>query len=200
MNETFVYEHNNSLYINLTNSCTNSCDFCIRNKSDGIAGYDLWLKREPSTHDIIEAFEKSRPQNHKEAVFCGYGEPTMKLDILLEFARYIKEHYPEMPVRINTNGQANLYHKKDITPLFEGTIDKISISLNAPTAAEYQEICHSVFGEFAYEGILEFAQLAKCYVKKVRLTVVDIIGDKKIKKCSEVAAQNGIELYVRTSV
>ena len=199
MNETFVYEHNGSLYINLTNSCTNSCDFCIRNKSDGIDGYDLWLNREPSAREVIKELEKYGPNNYSEVVFCGYGEPTMRLDVLLECARYMKENYSAKPVRINTNGQGNLYHNKDITPQFEGLIDKISISLNAPSEQEYQNICHSIFGNEAYEGLLVFARHAKSHVGEVRLTVVDIIGKEKIDRCKEVADKHNLKLYVRRS-
>ncbi len=200
MNKTYIYIHNNSLYINLTNSCTNSCDFCIRNQMDGIDGYDLWLSKDPETKDIIESLEEFDVMNYKEIVFCGYGEPTMKLDVLLESAKHIKENYPEMKTRINTNGQANLYHKKDITPLFEGLIDKISISLNAPNSKEYQDICHSGFGEQAFDGILEFSKLAKKHVPNVRLTVIDLIGEEKIARCQSLADENELTLYVRKSI
>lgn len=200
MNETFIYEHNNSLYINITNKCTNNCDFCIRNQMDGIDGYDLWLKREPSADDVIKGLKDYKMSNYKEIVFCGYGEPTMKLDILLDIAKHIKATYPDKITRINTNGQANLYHRMDVTPRLDGLIDKLSISLNAPNSKEYQEICHSVYGEDAFEGMLEFAKLAKNHVSKVRLTVVDIIGEEKINKCQKVADVYGIKLYVRKEI
>ena len=200
MNETFVYEHGNSLYINLTNSCTNSCDFCIRNQMDGIDGYDLWLRREPEARDVTELLNGYDLTKYKDIVFCGYGEPTLKLDVLLDIARWIKTDNPDVITRINTNGQANLFYKKDITPLFDGLIDKLSISLNAPTAAEYQKICHSAFGEDAFYGVLDFARRAKTHVPKVRLTVVDMIEEEEIKRARELADENGLELYVRHSI
>ena len=200
MNETFVYEHGDSLYINLTNSCTNSCDFCIRNKKDGIDGYDLWLSREPDVKDVAEALEKYDMTEYKEIVFCGFGEPMMRLDVLLNVAKYIKRHYPVLKTRINTNGQANLFYGKDITYKLDGVIDSLSISLNAPDAQEYQLICHSDYGEDAFKGILEFAKLAKKHVDCVRLTVVDIIGEEKIKRCRKLAEERDLTLYVRKSV
>jgi len=200
MNETFVYEHNNSIYINLTNSCTNSCDFCVRNQMDGIDGYDLWLRREPDAQDIISKIKEYDVEKFNEIVFCGYGEPTIKLYVLLEVAKYVKEKYPDLETRINTNGQANIFFKKDVTPLLDGLIDKLSISLNAPTAEEYQKICHSGFGEDAFGEILKFSRLAKKHVPKVRLTVVDMIGESKIAQCQKIADENGLELYVRHSI
>jgi TatD family-associated radical SAM protein len=124
----------------------------------------------------------------------------MKLDELLAVAKYLRERYPEIVMRINTNGQANLYHNQDVTPKFSGLIDKLSVSLNAPDAKEYQRICHSDFGEDAFTGILEFSRLAKKYVPSVRLTVVDVIGEEKIEKCRKVADENGLSLYVRHSI
>jgi TatD family-associated radical SAM protein len=167
---------------------------------DGIDGYDLWLRREPCAEDVIKSFSEYDMALYKEMVFCGYGEPMLRLDVLLDVARYIKREYHGIVTRINTNGQANFYYGKDITPRLDGLIDKLSISLNAPDAKEYQLICHSDYGEDAFEGILEFARLALAHVGGVRLTVVDVIGEDKISRCREIARNNGLELYVRHSI
>ncbi len=200
MNNTFVYEHTGSLYINLTNKCTNNCEFCIRNISEGIGGYDLWLENEPTADEVIESLEKHNVKNFKEIVFCGYGEPTVKLNVLLVIAKYVKEKYPKLITRINTNGQANLFHGKDVTPNLVGLIDKLSVSLNAPDAQQYQMICRSDFGEEAYKGLLEFSKLALKRGLSVRLTVVDIIGEEKIAQCQKIADDNGLKLYVRHTI
>jgi TatD family-associated radical SAM protein len=197
MTNTLVYKHNNSLYINLTNKCTNNCEFCVRNTSDGIDGSNLWLKSEPTADDVIEVLSKYEITKYDEVVFCGFGEPMLRLDTLVDIAKFLKNKYPELKTRINTNGQANLYYKRDITPLLSGLIDVVSISLNAPDAKEYQEICHSDYGEKAFDGLLEFAKSASKYVPKVRLSVVDIIGEEKIERCRKVANNIGIELFVR---
>ncbi len=200
MNETFVYEHGGSIYINLTNRCTNNCVFCIRNTEDGVDGYDLWLTHEPSSDEVIKQLEEHNIADYREIVFCGYGEPTIRLDVLLAVAGFIKNNYPSVKTRINTNGQANLYHKKDITPKFKGLIDKLSVSLNAPNAKKYQKICISDYGEDAFCGLLEFSKHASRHTESVRLTVVDVIGDEEIAECRKIAEENGLELYIRPSL
>lgn len=197
MTNTYVYIHKNSIYINLTNRCTNNCDFCLRNTMDGIDGYDLWLIKEPAINDVVNDLNAYKIENYNEVVFCGFGEPTIKLDVLLGVSKYIKDKNHNTKIRINTNGQANLYHGFDVTPKFAGLIDSISISLNFPNKTEYQEICHSDFGEDSYEGLLEFARLSKKYVSNIRLSVVDIIGDEKIEECQKIADNNNIELFIR---
>jgi TatD family-associated radical SAM protein len=167
---------------------------------DGIDGYDLWLSREPDADDVAEALKKYDVEQYKEIVFCGYGEPLMRLDVLLDIAKYVKQHYPMLKTRINTNGQANLFYARDITAELEGVIDMLSISLNAPDAHQYQQICHSDFGEDAFEGILEFAIHAQKCVESVRLTVVDVIGEDKVKRCQQLADEKGLALYVRQSI
>ena len=184
---TITYETGSGLYVNLTNRCTNNCDFCVRTTEDGYYG-DLWLDREPTADDLSK---------YTEVVFCGYGEPTMRLDVLLAAAKHIKE-ISDLPTRINTNGLANLYFGRDVTPELEGLIDVVSISLCAASAEEYDSICHSRFGLAAYDGLIEFARLASRYVSKVKMTVVDTtIPPEDIEKCREIARSAGAELRVR---
>lgn len=197
MMDTYVYSLKDALYINLTNRCTNRCDFCIRTTAAGVGGYDLWMKREPSPADIMEQLEGFDVAASSEIVFCGYGEPMMRLDALLETAAQIKCKYPGKRIRINTNGQANLIYGGDITPRLEGLVDAISISLNAPSAKEYDQVCHSVYGGLAFEGMLDFARLAKKYVPEVILSIVDVIGEEDIKKCRSIASSIGVSLRVR---
>ncbi|MEG2044929.1 MAG: TatD family nuclease-associated radical SAM protein, partial [Clostridia bacterium] len=144
---TITYTMDNVLYLNITNKCCNSCDFCIRNYSDTVGdATSLWLEREPSVDEVIEDIKKRDLATFKEVVFCGYGEPCERIAELIEIAKFIKS-ISNISIRINTNGQGNLMHKKDITPLFKDVIDVISISLNAKNPADYQKICHSTFGE-----------------------------------------------------
>jgi len=192
----YVYELNNNLYINLTNKCTSNCEFCVRNQKDGIGEDVLWLKKEPDTADIMEQFNNFDVSKHKQIVFCGYGEPTLRLDTLIETAKQIKEKYG-LPIRINTNGHANLYYKKDITPLFEGIIDKVSISLNHSDPVEYDKICHSIYGVDAFQGMLDFAEKCKIHVPSVTLTIVDILPEDVQNKCRVIADEIGVELKIR---
>lgn len=193
MDNVYAYEYKGNLYINLTNQCTNSCDFCIRNLGPGVGDEDLWLKDEPTAQDVIAQMEKHN--EYKEVVFCGYGEPTIKLDVLLEVARYAKGLGKK--VRINTNGQAQLYHHREVTPLLQDLVDTVSISLNAPDAKAYNTICHSIYGEKAYEGILRFARECKKYVPEVILSIVDLLSEEDKKKCKAVADELGVKLRIR---
>lgn len=198
---TITYELGNSLYVNLTNRCTNACTFCIREKHDGVNGEDnLWLDREPEIDEIKADFEKRDLSKYDAVVFCGYGEPMIRADVVIEIAKWLKEKSPDTKIRINTNGQANLIYKEDITPRLEGLIDTVSISLNAENAEKYQKLCLSEFGEAAYDGLLEFARLSKKYVPEVVLSVVDVMSADEIEACRRVAENCGVSLRVRAFI
>lgn len=190
------YVLENVLYINLTNRCTNRCTFCVRDKDCGIGDVNLWLEREPTVDEIIKDVDRFNPEKYKEVVFCGYGEPTMRLDDLLKVAKHIKEKY-SVRTRINTNGQANLYFNEDITPKLKGLIDCVSISLNAKNAKEYDELCLSDFGEDAFFGLIDFAKKCKNQVSEVIMSVVDVLPKEDIEECRKIAEDAGVRLRVR---
>ena len=144
---TITYRYKDAIYINLTNRCTNNCTFCVRNNHDGVGGYHLLLDSEPSAKDVIAQLEKQ--DDVSKVVFCGLGEPTMSLDVLLEVARYLKSRGSK--VRLNTNGQASAYAKSNVAKRLKGLVDTVSISLNAPNAYEYDKFCRSIYGEKAYK-------------------------------------------------
>ena len=140
---TITYEVGNSLYLNITNRCSNRCDFCIRQNGDGAYGSNsLWLEREPTEEEILAAVDARDVKKYDEVIFCGYGEPTERLDTLVHVAKALKAKYG-CKIRVNTNGQSDLIHGRDTSSLFAGAVDTLSISLNAPNAAEYQRVCHS---------------------------------------------------------
>lgn len=188
-----AYQLGDSLYLNITNRCTNSCSFCIRDGS-GVGGYNLWLDEEPTTKEIMDALGDLT--KFEEVVFCGYGEPLLRLQVVIDVAKYIKENYPDIPIRINTNGQANLIYKEDVTSQFEGLIDIISISLNAENAEKYNKLCKPEYGEDAYYSILEFARKCKNHIPKVVLSIVELPGID-IKKCRNIADELEVEFRVR---
>ncbi|MDK2810935.1 MAG: hypothetical protein PWR27_1644 [Petroclostridium sp.] len=192
-----TYELGNALYVNVTNRCTNRCSFCIRNTAQGVGtGVDLWLEREPTVREVIDDIERRDLSKYKEIVFCGYGEPMVRAYDIIEICKSIKEKF-NIPIRINTNGHANLIHGEDITPMLKGLVDCISISLNAKNAAEYQEICGSDYGEQAYHGMLDFATKCKGYIPQVILTVVDVMPKEDIEACERIAKDIGVEFRVR---
>lgn len=189
-----AYILGNSLYLNITNRCTNDCSFCVRKYSSGVGGYNLWLEKEPTTKEIIEAI--GDPTSYDEVVFCGYGEPLLRLQVVLDVARYLRKNYPSVPIRINTNGQANLIYKEDVTPQFAGLIDEINISLNAENSEKYNEICQPEYKEDAFYSILEFTRKCKNHVPKVVLSVVDI-PSINIEKCKKLADELNVDFMIR---
>lgn len=191
--DIYVYTHAGALYINLTNRCTNDCVFCVRSRMEGIDGTNLWLDKEPTAAEVIE--ELKGMESYDEVVFCGYGEPLIKLDEIIEIAKYLKQAGKK--TRINTNGHANAFHQKDVPALLKGLIDKVSISLNATDAAKYQKICRSVYQEDGFAHMLDFAR--GCVQQGIRtvLSVVDIIGEEEIEKARKIAADIGAEFKVR---
>ncbi len=157
MSMTITYQVGNSLYLNITNRCSNNCSFCVRNKSDGVgSANNLWLDREPTVDEIMSAIQKRNLSRYQELVFCGYGEPMMRIMDIIEICKKVKPAH-NIPIRINTNGQANLIFGRDITPLLEGYVDNISISLNASNKDSYQAMCKSVYGDIAFDALINFA-------------------------------------------
>lgn len=193
---TYTYKYKDAIYINLTNRCTNDCTFCVRNNHDGVGGYHLQMDSEPGAKDIIEILEKE--DDVSKIVFCGLGEPTMSLDALLSTARYLKTRGSH--IRLNTNGQANAYAKQNIAKRLVGLIDVVSISLNAPNAAEYQKYCRSVYGEDAYSHMLDFAKACIAQGIDTVMSVVDVIGQEKVEQSRKIAQDIGARFRVREYV
>lgn len=184
-------------YINITNQCNCACTFCLRHLKEMGPANSLWLEQEPTAADVIAELAKQDWSLMREIVFCGFGEPTMRLDVLLEIMRYVKEKAPQMPTRLNTNGLSDLAYQKDTAPLFAGLLDTISISLNAADEAKYLELTRSKYGRGSYEAMLDFAVKCQAFVNNVVLTVVDTIGAAEIEKCQAICREKGLTLRVR---
>lgn len=194
---TYIVE--GKLYVNITNKCSNRCEFCIRNNGDGAYGSDsLWLKREPSVDEILDSVFSQDLSKYPEVVFCGYGEPTYRLDEAVTVAKEIKSKYPEIIIRINTNGQSDLIHGRDTAPDYKGAFDVVSISLNSPTAVGYQKICHSIYGEGAFNSLVDFALRVKEYVPVVQLSAVkETLTDEEVELCKSLSSELGVSLRLR---
>ena len=197
---TITYTLGDNLYVNITNRCSNSCDFCIRNNGDSVGDAEnLWLEREPTAAEIIDDIRRHDPSSYRELVFCGYGEPLERLDAIVEVVRELKKTR-ELFVRINTNGQADLIHGRPTAHELEGLIDAVSISLNTADAESYDRVCHSEFGKAAFEALIAYASDCKKYVPSVTLSVVDVIPPEEIEKCREIAKRAGVPLRVREMI
>ena len=193
---TITYEVGDGLYVNVTNRCTNACEFCIRSVADGTYG-ELWLDREPTKEEILSDILSRDLTKYHELVFCGYGEPTLRLDDILWISENVKKQ-SSIKIRINTNGHANLIYVRDVTPMLDGKIDSVSVSLNTANAADYVNVCHPDFGEEAFFGLIDFAAKAKKHVPEVMLSVVEgTIPDKDIEECKKIADKHDITLKVR---
>ena len=195
---TIVYEYHDNLYINLTNKCPCSCVFCLRNTREEMDNSgSLWLEHEPSFKEVVEAFDKFDVDKYKEIVFCGFGEPTERFDMIKQVAAYLKGKYNKK-LRLNTNGLGNLVNGRDITPELEGIIDIISISLNTPDEEKYHEIVRSKFGMKSFKEMLKFAKDAKKYVPQVILSTVDTtITKDEEKRCKEICDELGVTYRIR---
>ncbi|MBQ8309133.1 MAG: radical SAM protein [Clostridia bacterium] len=195
--DTYLYVLDGKLYVNLTNKCSNGCDFCVRNERESYYGYYLWLKNGDPTVEKVVAAANSMGDltQYKEVVFCGFGEPTYKTAEMLQLCDFFHER--GLSTRLNTNGQGNLINKRDITPELKGKIDLVNVSLNASCAEKYQPICRSQFGETAFAAIVEFAKLCRRNGVKCRFSIVDCIGEEEVEACKRLAESVKIPLYIR---
>ena len=202
--ETISYEYGNSLYVNLTNKCDCACVFCLRHNGHkgSIYADDLWLEHEPSRQEALDDLLARDLASYPEIVFCGFGEPTYRIDDILWLVDELKRAVPNLPpVRINTNGHANLIHGRDVTPDLAGRIDVLSISLNGSTAEEYCAVTRPRDGEAAWEAMLDFTRRAAKVVPKVMMTIVD--KDKspeEIAACRRMCESLGATLRVRSYI
>lgn len=200
---TISYPYEGALYLNLTNRCDCACVFCLRanGHKGSIYADDLWLEHEPSREEILADLDKRDLSEWRELVFCGFGEPTYRLDDALWLIDELKKRGPVPPVRINTNGHANLIWGRDVTPELAGRFDVVSVSLNAPTAERYCALTRPRAGEAAWEALLDFTKKAARYVPDVCMTIVDKgLEPGELEACKALAESLGARLRVRAYI
>lgn len=188
-----VYLLENKIYINLTNLCTNDCIFCIRGLKDDVAGSNMWLADENITaDDVISQLKKVEDKISSGITFCGYGEPTIKIEVLKDVAKYIKENYPNTKIRVNTNGHANAIHKRNVIDELKGLVDEFSISLNGETEELYNELSQPKIKN-AYKEMKAFASNAVKAGIKTTLSVVTGYKnyDVNVDECEKIAQKIG---------
>ena len=187
----------NTIFLNITNRCSNSCSFCVRNSSPGLSGYRLWLDREPTDDEIWDAFKDEVRASDREVVWCGFGEPTTRLDTVLGLTKRIKQGYPNLEVRLDTDGLAGLRNagRNVAKELSEAGIYYVSISLNAENQEKYERLCRPSLPR-SYQGVLDFARDCRKLISHVRLTVVNLEAID-ISKCREIAEDLGCDFEVR---
>ena len=202
--ETISYAYGPALYVNLTNRCDCACVFCLRHNGHkgSIYADDLWLDHEPTRQEALEDLLARDLPKYSELVFCGFGEPAYRMDDIVWLVDRLKEAAPGLPpVRINTNGHADLILGRDVTPELKGRIDALSISLNGSTCEEYVAVTRPRDGDRAWEAMLDFTRRAVRYVPTVMMTVVD--KDKspqELEACRALCESLGARLRVRAYI
>lgn len=198
--QNLVYLLGEKIYINLTNKCTNECLFCIRTLKDDVCGSNLWLKNDSVSAEEVMSQLKDLKKDETEIVFCGYGEPTLKLEILKEVAKFIKENYKDVKIRLNTNGHANVIHKRNIIPELIGLVDEISVSLNASSEEMYRELTQpNLICENVLDEVMDFIKKS---VDAGILTVASVVSGYKdydidVNACEKLAHNLGAKFRVR---
>ena len=184
-----AYPIRNSLYLNITDRCTLECRFCPKHTAQGpvVHEYDLSLDHRPEVEEIIAAI--GDPSRYEEIVFCGFGEPTLRLKVLLEVARWIKRHGGK--VRVNTDGLANLVNKRNVLPEMQGLVDSLSVSLNAQNQEVYARHCQPALPG-SWQALLDFLTEAPKYIPKVTATAIDGLEGVDIQACEKLAAERGV--------
>lgn len=186
-----AYKIRDNLYLNITNRCTNKCSFCIRFHTDYVKGHNLRLTEEPTEEELKHAI--GDPSQYREVVFCGYGEPLLRLDLVKSVATWIKQNKGR--VRINTNGHGNLIHGRNILPELKGIVDSISISIDAHDEETYNRMCRPSFKN-AFQGVIDFIKEAEKFIPQVQVTVVTL-PEIDIEKCRKIAEDLGVGFRVR---
>jgi TatD family-associated radical SAM protein len=191
--DTLVYTIDNRLYVNLTDRCTLACHFCPKhNGSNDVHDYNLTLSERPEPQKIIDLI--GDPTHYEEVVFCGYGEPTLRLNALIEIANAVKENGGM--TRLNTDGLANLFNKKNVIPLLATCIDAISISLNAQNEQRYKQHCAPSLAN-SFPAVLSFIEHAAQLIPDVTATAIDGLEGVDIHACEALALKLGAKFKAR---
>jgi TatD DNase family protein len=190
--DILIYPIGDSLYLNLTNRCTASCRFCRRKALPIVAGYDLRLASEHPATEYTAAI--GNPLQYAEIVFCGYGEPTLRLQELLEIARDFKTRGARL--RLNTNGHGNLIHGRNIVPDLAPLLDEISISINAPDALTYEKLVRPDFGILSFESVVRFVRSCIGRIPSVVITAV-AVPELDLDACLKLAQELNVTLRFR---
>ena len=199
---TLVYSINNepnptTVYVNLTNACTNSCVFCLREQKDDVCGHNMWHDDKYTLDDIIEQFNSFNP-TPKNVVFCGYGEPFLKKDMMKSFSQYLRKNYPDIKKKVNTIETDNTIYKTIVAEEYKELLDEASVSLNSDNAQQYNEICNPKIDN-AYEAVKSFIKCCTDAGIKTYASIVTGFDERKInvEKCEKIAKILGAEFRNR---
>lgn len=192
-NSKIAYEIRSSLYLNITNECTNDCHFCVRAQTAFVKGHNLKLDREPTAEEIINVI--GDPNRYREIVFCGYGEPTTRLDVVKAVSKKLK--VKGAVIRLVTNGHGDLINSRPIVKEIVGLVDKVSVSLNTDKEDMYNKICKPKFGPPSYKAAMNFIKDCVANNIKAEVTCLDLPG-VNLKECERIAKYLGASFRSRS--
>jgi TatD DNase family protein len=201
MDYAYTYGDPRRLYLNVTNRCTNRCSFCVRNYSKGLSGAVLWGGGEPNFTELRDSIlARNSFSEMSEFIWCGYGEPTFRIELIMESASWLRSKGAK--IRLNTNGHGCLIHGRDILPELSNAVDEVSISMNAPEFSKYKDLCNPGFGqspvsaEAFWESMIDFLSRAPAFFKSVQASVVGIaLTDGEVERSRRLALSFGIERF-----
>jgi TatD DNase family protein len=207
MDYAYKYGDPHRLYLNVTNRCTNRCTFCVRYRTEGLRGTLLWGEEEPDLHQLRNAVRSQGAfDSFREFVWCGYGEPTFRLDLIREAAPWLRSAGAK--IRLNTNGHACLIHNRDVLAELAQAVDEVSISLNAPNRQRYLELCLpdssflSTSGSKAlaptllWHEMIDFLFRSPAYFERVTVSVVGFaLSKEEIGQCKSLARSLGVRQF-----
>jgi TatD DNase family protein len=189
---TIAYKIRNSLYLNITLRCDADCWFCDRKGEAIVKGHNLKIKNEPTAAEVIEAI--GDPKKYEEVVFCGFGEPTIRLDLIREVGKWVRENGGK--VRLNTDGHGNVINHRNIVPELIGVVDSVSISLNSTDPTQYGEMMR-IDGEKYFTAMINYAKEAVNLIGDVTMTIVDLTGADEVKARKFVESEIGAKFRNR---
>ncbi len=201
MDYAYTYGDLKRLYLNATNRCTNRCSFCIRNHGSGLGGATLWGGEEPDFEALCAAvLARGEFSKISEFVWCGFGEPTFRLDLIVESAAWLRRQGAR--IRLNTNGHACLIHGRDVLPELSVAVDEVSISLNAPDLARYRELClpgdssSEAAADALWKSMLDFLARAPAFFNSVQASVVGcVLTAEEVEQCRALALSLGVKRF-----
>ncbi|MGD8307123.1 MAG: YchF/TatD family DNA exonuclease [Ignavibacteria bacterium] len=191
---SFTYKIGNALYVNVTNRCNSNCSFCRRKTDPVLKGYNLGMDKSEEPDADVFIREIGDPKDYDEIVFCGYGEPTIRWEVVKEISKYVKENGGR--TRINTNGHGNYINKRNIAPEFSGIIDEVSVSINSFNPKQYAELMG--LESRMFNEMIDFTKRVKNYVEKVVMTIVSIDEVDVEKTRRTVEDKIGVEFRIRS--
>ncbi|HIJ23955.1 MAG TPA: 4Fe-4S cluster-binding domain-containing protein [Gammaproteobacteria bacterium] len=193
-NQTIAYPIEERLYLSITDRCTLVCEFCPKTQGTmQVHEFDLTIDHRPEYEEIIAAI--GDPSAYQEVVFCGFGEPTLRLKLLLQVAQWIKQRGGM--TRINTDGLANLVHKRNVVPEMVGLIDTLSVSMNGQNEAVYNQHCQPQL-EGAFSAMVEFLKAASGVIPSVTATAIEGLEGVDIDACKAQADACGVAFRKRS--